>query len=396
MRHGIKVGFCSWKGIAVAVAALCAAHATVQAAEPIKVGLVAALSGGSAKSGEGITRGLTIAIDEINAAGGLLDGRKLELIRRDDESNPSKGQIAARELIDQEKVAVVFGGIDSPVALAIVQIANQSKVPFFSVWAAATPITRNGANPNFAFRVSAVDALVDKALTNYAIKTYNAKKLGLILVNNPWGESNEKGLTAATKEKGIAIAGVEKFEESDVDMVAQLTRLQASGADTLILVGNAAPGAQVMKSLQRTGWKVPVVSHWGVSGGRFPELAGPGAQKVTFIQTYSFFGPQNPVGQKVLAELKAKYPDIKGPADVVPPVGVADAYDAMHLVALAIAKAGSTDGDKLRLALEGIDRYEGLIKTYVHPFSPENHDALNENDYVMVHYVGEQIEPVTR
>ncbi len=117
---------------------------------------------------------------------------------------------------------------------------------------------------------------------------------------------------------------------------------------------------------------------------------------MTFIQTYSFFGPQNPVGQKVLAELKAKYPDIKGPADVVPPVGVADAYDAMHLVALAIAKAGSTDGDKLRLALEGIDRYEGLIKTYVHPFSPENHDALNENDYVMVHYVGEQIEPVTR
>src|SRR5579883_321576 len=365
------------------------------AADPIKVGLVAALSGQSAKSGEGITRGLTIAIDEINARGGVL-GRKIELVRRDDESNPSKGQLAARELIDQEKVAALFGGIDSPVALAIVPIANQSKTPFFSVWAAATPITRNGANPNFVFRVSAVDALVDKALTNYATKTFNAKKLGLMLVNNPWGESNEKGLTAAAKDKGVELAGVEKFEESDVDMVAQITRLKSAGADAIILVANAAPGAQVMKSLQRTGWNVPVVSHWGISGGRFPELAGPGAQKVEFVQTYSFFGKQNPVGEKVLAELKAKYPDIKGPADVVPPVGVADAYDAMHLVALAIAKAGSTDGDKLRLALEGIDRYEGLIKTYVHPFSPENHDALNENDYVMVHYVGEQIEPVTR
>ena len=140
-------------GLAVGLAVGLMASAG-HAQEPIKVGLVAALSGGSAKSGEGITRGLTIAIDEINAAGGIL-GRKLVLVRRDDESNPAKGQVAARELVDQEKVAVMFGGIDSPVALAIVPIANKEKVPFFSVWAAATPITRNGANPNFVFRVSA-------------------------------------------------------------------------------------------------------------------------------------------------------------------------------------------------------------------------------------------------
>lgn len=380
--------------MAAAIALVLAAGMAARAAEPIKVGQISALSGGSAKSGEGITRGLSVAIDEINAAGGLL-GRKLELVRRDDESNPAKGQIAARELVDQEKVAVMFGGIDSPVSLAIVPIANQSKVPYFSVWAAATNITRNGANPNFIFRVSAVDVLVDKALANHAVKAFQAKKLGLILVNNPWGESNEKGLTAAAKERGLEIAGVEKFEESDVDMVAQLTRLKSAGADTLVLVGNAAPGAQVMKSLQRTGWSVPVVSHWGISGGRFPELAGPGAQKVQFIQTYSFFGPQNAVGKKVLEELKAKYPDIKGPADVVPPVGVANAYDAMHMVALAITKAGSTDGDKVRQALESLDRYAGLIKSYDHPFSAENHDALGEHDYIMVHYVGDKIEPVT-
>jgi branched-chain amino acid transport system substrate-binding protein len=380
--------------LAVLVALLFSGSA-VRAEEPIKVGLVAALSGGSAKSGEGITRGLSVAIDEINGAGGLL-GRNIELLRRDDESNPSKGQIAARELIDQEKVVTIFGGIDSPVSLAILPIANQSKVPYFSVWAAATNITRNGTNPNYIFRVSAVDVLVDKALTNYAMKAFQAKKLGLILVNNPWGESNEKGLTAAAKERGIELAGVEKFEDNDVDMVPQLTRLRAAGADMLILVANAAPGAQVMKSLQRAAWKVPVVSHWGISGGRFPELAGPGAQKVEFVQTYSFFGPQNAVGKKVLEELKAKYPDIKGPADVVPPVGVANAYDAMHLVALAIQKAQSTDGDKMRQALESLDHYDGLIKSYDRPFSPENHDALGENDYIMVHYVGEQIEPVAR
>ena len=69
----------------------------------------------------------------------------------------------------------------------------------------------------------------------------------------------------------------------------------------IILVGNAAPGAQVMKARERMGWGVPVVSHWGISGGRFPELAGPTAGEAYFVQTYSFFGPQGPVGERVLA-----------------------------------------------------------------------------------------------
>jgi branched-chain amino acid transport system substrate-binding protein len=194
----------------------------------------------------------------------------------------------------------------------------------------------------------------------------------------------------------LSAAGVEKFEPNDVDMVPQLARLKGAQADVLLLVATVAPGAQVMKSLARLGWNVPVVSHWGISGGRFPELAGAAAQHVDFIQTYSFFGPQSAVGEKVLAALKAKYPDIKGPGDVTPPVGVANAYDAMQLVALAIAKAGSTEGERIRQAFYMIETYEGLIKTYHKPFSPENHDALNENDYIMVHYAGDQIEPLAK
>ena len=148
---------------------------TGASAQDIKIGYVGALSGLSAKSGEAITRGLEIAIDEINAKGGLLGGRKLVLIKRDDESNPAKGQIAARELIQNEKVAAIFGGIDTPVAMAIVPIVNKEKVPYVGTWAAGTLITRNGANPNYVFRVSAVDVLVDKALVSYAAKTYNAR-----------------------------------------------------------------------------------------------------------------------------------------------------------------------------------------------------------------------------
>ena len=354
---------------------------------------MAALSGQSAKSGEGITRGLTIAMDAVNARGGVL-GRPLALVRRDDESNPAKGQAAARELIDREGVAALFGGIDSPVSLAIAPVANAARMPFMGVWAAATNITRNGADPNYCFRVSAVDVLVDKRLVAHATGTLGAKSPGLMLVNNGWGESNNAGLAAAAAAGGVKLAGMEKFDDKDVDMSPQLQRLRAAGADAIILVANAAPGAQVVKAMQRAAWTAPVVSHWGISGGRFPELAGSWAGKVHFVQTYSFFGPQGAVGEQVIAAMRAKYPDVKGPADITPPVGVANAYDALMLLATAIAAAGSTDGEAIRQALKGIGQHDGLIKRYDRPFAASQ-DALDERDYVMVRYNGEQIEPVT-
>jgi branched-chain amino acid transport system substrate-binding protein len=382
-------------GLGVAVALAIAAPMSATAQESIRIGHVAALSGASAQSGEAITRGLTIAIDEINAKGGLLGGRKLELIQRDDESVPPKGVVAARELISKEKVVAMFGGIDTPVALATVPVVNKEKVPYMAVWAAGTGITRNGADPNFVFRVSAVDVLVDVKLLDYASKKFGSKKPGLMLINNPWGASNEKGLVDADKDNAaVEIAGIEKFENNDVDMTPQLTRLKEKGADSIILVVNTPPGAQMMKSRERMGWKVPVVSHWGISGGRFPELAGPTAGDAHFVQTYSFFGKQNAAGERVLAALKKKYSEVKGPEDIFAPVGTANAYDAMHLLGMAIAQAGSTEGDKVREALEGLKgKFEGLIKTYEKPFSKTEHDALGAADYIMVRYDGNKIVP---
>ena len=389
-------GHVSSRTVALALGLLAAVVVfPAQAADPIKIGHVAALSGASAQSGEAITRGLAIAIDEINAKGGLLGGRKLELVQRDDESSPPKGIVAARELISKEKVAAIFGGIDTPVSLAIVPLINKEKAIFMGVWAAGTGVTRNGASPNYAFRVSAVDVLVDIKLLDYANKKFGSKKPGLMLINNPWGESNQKGLIEAdTTNTAVEIAGIEKFENNDVDMIPQLTRLKEKGADAIILVVNTPPGAQMMKSRERMGWKVPVVSHWGISGGRFPELAGPTAGDVHFVQTFSFFGKLNATGDRVLAALKAKYPAVKGPEDVFAPVGTANAYDAMHLLGLAITQAGDTDADKVRTALEDLKApFEGLIKTYAKPFNAENHDALEPSDYIMVRYDGDKIVP---
>jgi branched-chain amino acid transport system substrate-binding protein len=97
----------------------------------------------------------------------------------------------------------------------------------------------------------------------------------------------------------------------------------------------------------------------------------------------------------VLAALKKKYPEIKSLADVTPAVGIANAYDAMHLTALAITKAGSTDGTKIRDAFYNVDKYDGLIKSYAKPFTKANHDALGPNDYIFTYFKEGEILPLT-
>ena len=363
--------------------------------EPVKLGLVAALTGKSALSGEAITRGLNVAIEEVNAAGGVLGGRSLELISRDDESDPAKGVAAARELIEQENVAVVFGGLDSPVSLAMLPVFHELETPYMGVWAAATGITRNDFDPNYAFRVSANDNIVDNFLLRYAKEKYNVSKVGLVLINNPWGESNQAGFEEWAKEYNIEITGIEKFNEEDNDVTAQLSRLKASGAEALMLVANAAPAAQVMRSLTRIDWDVPIISHWGISGGRFPELAGDIANKVEFVQTYSFFGEQQATGQKVLNKLDEKY-QLQKPSDILAPVGTANAYDALMLTAKAVDEAGSTEGTEIREALLNLPQHKGLIKTYDQPFTADNHDALTEDDYIMVRWQDNKIVPVDK
>ena len=187
----------------------------------------------------------------------------------------------------------------------------------------------------------------------------------------------------------------EQYEAADLDMVPQLTRLREAGADTLFLVGNVGPSAQVVKSLDRMGWSVPVVSHWGPAGGRFDELAGPSAAKVHFIQTFTFAGNTSPKALAVLDALKAKYPAIKSMADVTPAVGIANAYDATHLLALAIKAAGSTKGPEVRDGFYKVATYPGLIKTYDKPFAPGQHDALGPQDYVFTRFRNGEIVAVT-
>ncbi len=366
-----------------------------QSKDPVKIGLAAAVSGGSAASGEAIKRGIQIAMDEINARGGVLGGRRFELVIRDDEGNPAKGVTIARELVEREKVAAVFGGLHTTVALAQVAVWHELKTPYMGAWAAGTNITRNGQTPNYVFRVSANDDYADRFLSRYATERLKKSKPGFMLENTAWGQSNEAGLTKWLAEKGIKPVGIEKFNWGDPDMSPQLLRLKNAGADHIVLVANAPEGAQVVKSRAKIGWETPMVSHWGISGGRFAELTGELSDGVAFLQTYSFSGKQNERGQAVLRALRDKY-GVKGPEEVIAPVGTANAYDGMHLVALAIEQAGSTEGPRVRDGLETLKaEYKGLIKTYKRPFTPEQHDALTDEDYIMVVWKGGKIVPLS-
>jgi branched-chain amino acid transport system substrate-binding protein len=389
MRQGRSLAvFTMLVGAALAVTTL----APGQAKPPVNVALVAAMSGGSALSGEAIKRGLTIAIDEINTRGGVLGGRKLELVIRDEEGNPSKGVTAARDVIEREKAVAVFGGLHSPVGLAMLPVFHELKVPYVGTWAAATAITRNDRKPNFMFRVSANDDIVDHFLAKHVVEKLKKGKPGVILENTPWGASNQEGLGKWLTKLGAPPVGFEKFNWGDPDMSPQLLRLKNGGADSIVMVANAPEGAQVVKSKAKIGWDAPLVSHWGISGGRFAELTGTLSESVVFVQTYSFFGKQNDVGERVIAALKSKY-GLKGPEDILAPVGTANAYDAMHLVALAIEKAGAADGAKIRDALENLGEHHGLIKNYKRPFTAEEHDALTETDYILVTWRGGKIVP---
>src|SRR3989442_13639628 len=206
-----------------------------QGKPPIKVALVAAMSGGSALSGEAIKRGLSVAIDEINARGGLLGGRKVELVIRDEEGNPSKGVTAARGVIEREGAVAVFGGLHSPVGLAMLPVFHELKVPYVGTWAAATGITRNGRSPNFMFRVSANEDIVDHFLAKHVVERLGRKKPGVILENTPWGASNQEGLTRWFGKLGAQPVGFEKFNWNDPDMSPQLLRLKSGGADAIAM-----------------------------------------------------------------------------------------------------------------------------------------------------------------
>jgi branched-chain amino acid transport system substrate-binding protein len=364
-------------------------------ASPITVGLIAPLSGPSAASGQAIQRGMLLAMDDLNRAGGVL-GRPLTLVVRDVANDPVAGIAALRELAERYGISAVFGGIFSPVMLAQLDTLHELQIPLINPWGSVTAITANGRRPNYAFRVSVSDASAAEFLVRYALEVVGAHRPGIIADTTAWGESNVTSLTGWLSYMGVQAAGVERFDQGDTAMRRQLTQLRAAGADALLMIANAPEGAAIVRGMAILGWKVPVISHWGISGGRFVELAGAEhAEGVLTLQTFSFFGPLSPQAEAVLGAYHARF-GTHAVEEVLAPVGVAHGYDGVQLLARAIRKARTTAGPRVREALEQLEPYDGLVKRYAPAFTPERHDALVASDYLMAAWQGGHLVPASR
>lgn len=362
---------------------------------PLRVGLVAPLSGGSAASGEAILRGMLLAMDEINAAGGVL-GRRLELVARDVQNDPPAGDAAFRELVKDHQVVAVFGGIFSPVMLAMLDAAHELQTPLINPWGSMSSITRNGRTPNYAFRVSVSDAYASEFLARYAVDVLGARRPAVLADTSAWGAANAEGVTDWLERLATPSVALERFDQGDTDLTPQLTRVREVDPDLLLMVANAPEGAAIRRGMATLGWDVPVVSHWGITGGKFVELAGSeNAEGVLVLQTFSFSGPLSPKAAAVRDAYHRRF-GTREVEEITAPVGVAHGYDGVRLLAMAIRKAGTAHGPALRDALEHLDPYDGLVKRYAPAFTPDNHDAFLADDYLMAVWRNGRLVPAPR
>jgi len=198
----------------------------------------------------------------------------------------------------------------------------------------------------------------------------------------------------AMAKVGKELVAAETFNWADQDMTPQVIRARDAGADLVLLWALDREGNQILRSMDKVGWKPAIIGAWGIAGN-LGELAGPLANGVEVIQTYTFMGSMDPKKQAFWDKLKAKY-GIKDPSEIKMGSGVANAYDAVYIIAKAIEKAGSYDWAKVREALYTVN-YEGLVASYEPAFDakdPERQDAILPKYYKLTVWTDGKLLPL--
>ncbi|MGE3537607.1 MAG: ABC transporter substrate-binding protein [Candidatus Tectimicrobiota bacterium] len=368
-----------------------ASSAVPGTSEALIIGLDADMSAASAEAGEAIRRGIILAAQEINQAGGLL-GRPLQLLVRDHHGNPSRGMDNIAAFARLDNLVAVMTGVQSVVALAELSLLHQHRIPLLVPWAAGTPIVHNSYRPNFVFRVSARDDYVGEFLVAQALGR-GYQRPGLLLEQTAWGTSNEAALTAALHKRGLQPTGIQWIYRNAQDVTDALETLHAAGTDVLIMATNTLEAMAVVRSMAAlpAARRVPIFAHWGsaAAGSRFPRQmqASLNSVELFFLQTFSFLDAPFPArAQKVVDAYCATFPNCQSARDIFAPPATAQAYELTHLLALAITQAGSLDRGAIREQLENLGSYEGLVRNYTPPFTPDNHDALDITDFRLARY----------
>lgn len=364
------------------LAVTCLVPLVVMAQEkaPLVLLLDAEFGHATSTSAEAIRRGMELAIDEVNESGGLLGGRRLELKTSDNRSVPSRAKDNVRAAASDPNLIAVFSGKFSPVVQELIPMVHELELPLMAVWSAADNITDNGNSPNYVFRLSMRDTWAIERLMDEA-RSRKLERVGLMLPNSGWGRSSQAAAEAYMKRNGRpVVASVQWYNWGDASLIDKYREmLQRGKAQAVIMVANEGEGATLVKEMAALPkeQRLPILSHWGITGGQFAKMAGDAlaAVDLSVVQTYSFVGAHDPVAKRVLDRLRQRYA-ISDPKQIEAPVGLAHAYDMTHILAAAIKRAGSASRPAIRAALEQSSEYRGLVRTYKPPFNPVRHEAL--------------------
>ncbi|MFL6629802.1 MAG: ABC transporter substrate-binding protein [Vitreoscilla sp.] len=360
-----------------AIALACTA-ATAFAADPIKIGVDGPFTGGSSSMGVSMRDGVRLAADEINKAGGVL-GRQIQLVERDDEAKNERGAQIAQELINKERVVAVVGYINTGVGLASERFFQDAKIPVMNNVATGSVLTHqfDDQPENYVFRNSANDSIQAPMIVEEAVTRRGFKKVAILADSTNYGQLGRADLEKALGLKGIKAVAVEKFNIKDVDMTAQLLKAKEAGAEVVLTYGIGPELAQIANGMTKLGWKVPMIGSWTLSMANYIDNAGPGGEGARMPQTF-IQEPTTPKRQSFIISYLKNFAPKNNRMDS--PVSAAQGYDSVYLLAAAIKQAGSTDGPKVKEALENLKApVEGVVTTYNKPFSKGDHEAITAN-----------------
>ena len=357
---------------------LAASMGVAFAADPIKIGVIGPFTGGSSSMGVSMRDGVRMATEEINKAGGVL-GRQLLLVERDDEAKNERGVQIAQELISKEKVTSAVGYINTGVALASQRFFQEAKIPVMNNVATGSLVTHqfDDQPENYIFRNSAHDSIQAPMIVEEAITRRGFKKVAILADSTNYGQLGRADLETALGQKNIKAVAVEKFNIKDVDMTAQLLKAKEAGAEAVLTYAIGPELAQIANGMTKLGWKVPMIGSWTLSMANFIDNAGPGGEGARMPQTF-IQEPTTPKRQSfIINYLKTFNPKN---ARIDSPVSAAQGYDSIYLLAAAIKQANSTDGPKIKAALEDLKTpVNGVVTTYNKPFSAKDHEAITAN-----------------
>ena len=321
---------------------------TLRAQDEIPVGEFASLTGGSASFGQSSHKGTQLAIDEANAAGGVL-GKKLKLIAEDDQSLPGQPATIMRKLISQDKVIAVLGEVASSKSLEAAPICQQNKIPMISPASTNPKVTEVG---DYIFRICFIDPFQGTVMSKFALAKGYKKVAVLTDVKQDYAVGLAEFFTKHFTANGGTITKEQKYSTGDKDFKGQLTSIKAGKPDAIFVPGYYGEVALIARQAKQLGIKQPLLGGDGWVGDSLLKVAG-NALDGSFFSSHFSAEDKSPAAQDFVKKYKAKY-------GAVPDDMAALGYDSAVILVDAIKRAGSTDGAKLRDALAATKDFKGI------------------------------------